>query len=252
MHFQPPLLPLFLLVSGCLAGCDNKPKPAPAPASTPTLAATPTPPPRPTLPPTLIVDASGALVAGARVTLDTRDALDRLKSELEQHRSFIEKQEVRLSAERPAKPGAVSMMIEALGAVGASRALVRTSTRADFPPEVGFISLEKAKSAPACSLVAMITSDRGTAVWSRSGGVAGKRGKGMAGPDLTLTGETIETRAKSCAESQVIFVAGAEGVDWGLVYDLAAVTKRLSRALFAETAVVPTPPVPGHAVDLGK
>jgi hypothetical protein len=80
--------------------------------------------------------------------------------------------------------------------------------------------------------------------------VAGKRGKGMAGPDLTLTGETIETRAKSCPESQVIFVAGAEGVDWGLVYDLAALTKRLSKVHFAEAAIVPTTPVPGRPVEL--
>ena len=235
-----------------LLACDSKPKPAPAPASTPAAETTPTPPAKPTLPPTLIVDASGALVAGTRVSLDTSGARERLRGELDQHRSFIDKQEVRITAERPAKPGFVSIMLDALGAVGANRVLVRTSTRADFPPEVGFLPLEKARSAPACSLVAMITADRGTAVWSRSGGVAGKRGKGMAGPDLTLTGETIQTRAKTCPESQLIFVGGAEGVDWGLVYDLAASTKRLSRALFAEAALVPAPPVPGHAVDLGK
>jgi biopolymer transport protein ExbD len=239
---------LLLLLS---AACDDKPKPAPAPAATPTPEATPTPPPRPTLPPTLIVDSSGMLVAGTRVTLDARGTLDRLSSELEKHRSFIDKQEVRISAERPAKPASVAAMLAALGAAGASRVLIRTSTRADFPPEVGFLSLDKAKSAPSCSLVAMITPDRGTAVWSLSGGAAGKRGKGMAGPDLTLTGETIQSRAKSCPESQVIFVAGAEGVDWGLVYDLAASTKRLSRALFADVALVPTPPVPGHPVELG-
>jgi hypothetical protein len=243
---------LALLILLALPACDSKPKPAPAPASTPAPEATPTPPPRPTLPPTLIVDQSGGLVAGARVSLDTGGAVERLKSELSQHRSFIETKEVRISAERPAKPAYVAAMLDALGALGASRVLVRTSTRADFPSEVGFIALEKARAAPACSLVAMITADRGTAVWSRAGGVAGKRGKGMAGPDLTLTGETIQTRAKGCPDSQVIFVAGAEGVDWGLVYDLAASAKRLARPLFAEAALIPTPPVPGQPVDLGQ
>jgi hypothetical protein len=242
---------LALLVLLSLSACDSKPKPAPAPASTPAPEATPTPPPRPTLPPTLIVDSSGGLVAGTRVSLDQGGGVERLKSELSQHRSFVENQEVRISAERPAKPAYVGAMLDALGALGASRVLVRTSTRADFPPEVGFVALEKARSAPACSLVAMITADRGTAVWSRAGGVAGKRGKGMAGPDLTLTGETIQTRSKSCPDSQLIFVAGAEGVDWGLVYDLAALTKRLARP-FADAALIPVPPVPGQPVDLGK
>lgn len=243
------LVGLTLLV---LAACEDKPKPAPTPASTPTPEAAPTPPPKPTLPPTLVVDPSGALVAGTRVSLEGGGSAERLRSELEQHRSFIDKQEVRLTAERKVKPAFVSAMLDALGATGASRVLVRTSTRSDFPPEVGFIPLEKARSTPPCTLVAMITSDRGSAVWSLKGGVAGKRGKGMAGPDLTLTGETLETRAKSCPESQLLFVAGAEGVEWGLVYDLAASTKRLSRAYFAETALIPEPPVPGRPVDLPK
>jgi hypothetical protein len=242
-------LALFALVAA--TACEDKPKPAPAPTSTPAPESTPTPPPRPTLPPTLIVDTSGALVAGARVGLDTQGAAERLRSELEPHRSFIDKQEVRMTAERPSKPAFVSALINALSAAGASRVIVRTSTRSDFPPEVGFIALDNARSAPPCTLVAMITADRGSAVWSLAGGAAGKRGKGMAGPDLTLTGETIETRAKSCPGSQLIFVAGAEGVDWGLVYDLAASTKRLTRSVFSDTALLPKPPVPGHKIDFG-
>jgi hypothetical protein len=143
-------------------------------------------------------------------------------------------------------------MVDALGAVGATRALVRTSTRSEFPSEVGFISLDKARASPPCSVVAMITDDRGSAVWSIKGGVAGKRGKGMAGPDLTLTGETVTTHAKKCPESKVLFVGGAPGVEWGLVYDLAASTKTLPKAYFSDAAVLGESPVPGHPVDLGR
>jgi hypothetical protein len=238
---------LFALL-GAL-GCDDKPKPAPTPSATPTAEPAPTPV-KPTLPPSIAVDTSGVLVAGTRVTLDGAGATERLKSELEQHRSFLEQKEVRVSADRKVKPGHVGVVLAGLGAVGASRVLVRTSTRADFPAEVGFLPPDKAKAAPRCSLIGMVLADRSTAVWSLRGGVAGRRGKGMAGPDLTLTGETIRERAKTCKESTVLFVAGAEGVEWGLVYDLAASSKTFSTAFFAEAALVSAPPVPGHPVEL--
>ena len=239
-----------LTAAASVAGCEDPPKPAPAPS--PTVDTTPTPPAKPTLPPTLIVDTSGALVAGNRVSLDGTGAPERLKTALAEHREFIAGKEARFTAERPVKPAYVATMVDALGAVGATRALVRTSTRSDFPAELGFISLDRARSAPPCSVVAMITDDRGSAVWSLKGGVAGKRGKGMAGPDLTLTGETLTERAKKCAESKTLFVAGAPGVEWGLVYDLAASTKTLPKAYFADTAVLGESPVPGHPVELGR
>ncbi len=244
-------LALLVAVAGNL-GCDDPSRPSPASSAAATSEPTPTPPPKPTLPPTLIVDTSGALVAGTRVSLDGSGASERLKTELAQHREFIAGKEVRCGAERKVKPAYVATMVDALGAAGATRVLVRTSTRSEFPGEVGFISVEKARSAPACSVVAMITDDRGSAVWSLKGGVAGKRGKGMAGPDLTLTAETLTTHAKKCPESQFLFVGGAPGVEWGLVYDLAASTKTLAKAYFADATVLGESPVPGHPVELGR
>jgi hypothetical protein len=247
---RPSLVLAALVLAVGAAGCEDKPRPSQAPAASPTPESAPTPPPKPTLPPTLVVDTSGALVAGTRVSLDGTGAPERLKNELAAHREFLEGKEARFSAERPVKPAYVATMIDALAAVGATRALARTSTRADFPGEVAFIGLEKARSAPPCSVVAMITDDRGSAVWSLKGGVAGKRGKGMAGPDLTLTGETLTTHAKKCPESQVLFVGGAPGVEWGLVFDLAASSKTLPKAYFSEIAVLAVSPVPGHPVEL--
>jgi hypothetical protein len=233
--------------------CDEKPKLGPAPAETTAQAPTPSPvPAKPTLPPTIIVDSSGALVAGARVALEGAGSADRLKAELEEHRSFLEQKEVRLAAERKVKPSYVEAMLAGLEGVGATRVLIRTSSRANFPNEVGFLPPGRARSAPACSVISMVLEDRSTATWHLNGGVAGRRGKGMAGPDLTLTGETIRQQAKSCKESNVLFVAGAEGVEWGLVYDLGASSKTFAQAYFADVALVSTPPVPGRPVELGK
>ncbi len=242
---------LLALFTANLAACEKEaPKSVPSAAPAEAPAPPPPKPPEPSGVPGLAVDRSGAMIAFERVSLDSRDAPQKLRSELEKHRRFLDGQEVKVPAERRVKPAWVSMLIEALGEVGVTRALVRTETRAEYPGEVGFVPLSKAKSSPPCSVVMMILKDRGTAVWKLGGGVAGKRGKGMAGPDLTLTGETIERYAKSCTESTVGFVAGAEGVDWGLVFDLAASSRRLPKAYFASLAVVPDEPVPGRPVTL--
>lgn len=250
MTMRNALLAL-LFACGALVACEKEaPKPVPSAAPVETTLPAPSKPPEPSGVPGLAVDRSGAMVAFERVTLDSRDAPQKLRTELERHRRFLEGQEVKIPAERRVKPAWVSMLLEALGDVGIARALVRTETRAEYPGEVGFVPLSKAKSAPACSVVMMITDDRGTAVWKLGGGVAGKRGKGMAGPDLTLTGETIERYAKGCPEGTVGFVAGADGVDWGLVFDLAASSRRLPKAYFTSLAVLPEPPVAGRPVTL--
>jgi hypothetical protein len=240
---------LVALFVACVACEKEAPRAVPSAAPADTPAAAPTKPPEPTAP-GLAVDKSGAMIAFERVSLDSRDAPQKLRTELERHKRFLDGQEVKLPVERKVKPAWVSTMLEALGAVGVARVLVRTETRADFPGEVGFVSLAKAKSAPACSVVMMILEDRGTAVWKLGGGAAGKRGKGMAGPDLTLTGETVERYAKGCSDSTVGFVAGAEGVEWGLVFDLAASTRRLPKAYFTDLAVLGEPPVAGRPVTL--
>lgn len=97
----------------------------------------------------------------------------------------------------------------------------------------------------------MIMADRGTAVWKLSGGAAGRRGKGMAGPDLSMTGDTIERVAKACKNSSTLFVSAAPEIEWGLVYDLAASTKSLA-GLFDTIGLLTLTPVPGHKIEFPK
>jgi hypothetical protein len=96
----------------------------------------------------------------------------------------------------------------------------------------------------------MVLEDRGTAVWKLSGGVATKHGKGMAGPDLSMTGDNIERFAKGCKQSNLLFVSAGPSVEWGLAYDLAASAKTLQKATFDGFVLPGETPVPGHKVTL--
>jgi hypothetical protein len=74
----------------------------------------------------------------------------------------------------------------------------------------------------------------------------------MAGPDLSMTGETIERNAKACKEGTQLFVAGAPGVEWGLIYDLAASAYTLTDVRFDSRVLLGETPVPGHKVALRR
>ena len=95
-----------------------------------------------------------------------------------------------------------------------------------------------------------MTSDFGTAVWKLSGGAAGKRGRGMAGPDLSMTGDTIERLAKTCEDSHTFFVSVAEGIEWGLAFDLGASSRVIPKVKFEDTVLLNEIPTPGHKVTL--
>ena len=96
----------------------------------------------------------------------------------------------------------------------------------------------------------MILDDRSTAIWKLSGGTASRRQKGMAGPDLSMTGETLERVGKQCKGSTDFFVSAAESVEWGLIYDLAASSQRLDKFKFERMVLLSEIPTPGHKVEL--
>ena len=179
-------------------------------------------------PPHLVISESGPSVRGMSVMVEeksgkiTTPGLDKLKVYLNDEKRFIDGQELNVFVDRKAKQGWVSPYLKELAALGAAKITVKTETRSDFPAELEFVSSEKASSSAPCTLVGGITDDNETAIWRVSGGAARKRHKGLGGPDLSMTAETITDMAKTC-DSDLIFVSGSsDAKEWGFIYDLAA------------------------------
>ncbi len=243
------LLGLGVLLAG--SACDDAPKPsAPPPPdapSTATAAATS----KPDTAPILEIDTISPKVGAERALLMHPEGKAQLTALLTGAKRWIEGKDVVVLVDRKTKVPWVATYLDELGKVGPSRITLRTETRKEFSPDQTFVPEAKAQAAP-CSVVGMVTSDYGTAVWKLSGGTAGKRSKGMAGPDLSMTGDTIERFAKSCKEGDTFFVQVAEGIEWGLAFDLAASSRVLEHAKFAQSVLLNEIPTPGHKVQLKR
>src|SRR5450432_1425283 len=231
--------------------CDDKPEQA---ASDAAASAEPTPEatvaPKTKGPPDFEIDTLSAKVGFERALLDQRDGHDNLTKLLKPTENFVDGQDVSLLVDRSAKLPWVVVFIDELGKLGAKHVVVKTETRKEYAPSLAFSPELSLKAPPPCSTVAMVLEDRGTAVWKLSGGVATKHGKGMAGPDLSMTGDIIERFAKGCKNSTMLFVSAGPTVEWGLAYDLAVSAKTLEKAHFDSFVLLGQTPVPGHKVEL--
>jgi hypothetical protein len=232
-----------------LVACDDPPKPAP-PKPEATVTPTATAAPKPAGPPDFQIDTLSAKVGFERALLNQRDGRTNLINLLKPAEKFVSGNDATLIVDRSAKLPWVIAFIDELGKLGAKRVLLKTETRKEFAPSLPFSPELSLKSTPDCSVVAMVLEDRGTAVWKLSGGVATKHGKGMAGPDLSMTGDNIERFAKGCKQSSTLFVSVGPSVEWGLAYDLAASAKTLPKASFDSFVLLGETPVPGHKVSL--
>jgi hypothetical protein len=201
--------------------------------------------------PEFAIDDVSVKVGFERALLQNPEGRTKLASLLGDSKKWIEGQEIKLSVLRKTKVAWVAAYVEELGKHAPAKIWIRTDTRPDYDSELRFTPETKTQ-APPCSVVGIVTSDYGTAVWKLSGGTAGKRGRGMAGPDLSMTGETIERIAKSCKDSKTFFVSVAEGIEWGLAYDLAASSRELDGVKFEDIVLLGEAPVPGHKVTLKR
>ena len=239
------------LTLSVLGACDDAPKPsAPKSQATETPTAIPTAAPKPAGPPEFEIDTLSAKVGFERALLDQRDGRNNLINLLKPTEKYVSGNDATLVVDRSAKLPWVVAFIDEHGKVGAKRVLIKTETRKEFAASLPFTPELSLKSPPDCSVVAMVLEDRGTAVWKLSGGVATKHGKGMAGPDLSMTGDNIERFAKGCKHSNTLFVSVGPSVEWGLAYDLAASAKTLPKASFENFVLLGETPVPGHKVAL--
>jgi hypothetical protein len=233
-------------------GCDDskRPKnpfdpPPDAPKKPP-----PVEPAKPAGPPEFAIDTIGPKVGFSRVVLKKPEDTQELSAKLAEEKQYIDGKDVRLLVDRKTPIDWVVTYISELSKLDAKHVVVITESREEFPKEVRFTPQAAIGSPPSCSVVAMVMEDRSTAVWKLAGGVAMRRSKGFAGPDLTMTAETLERLGKACKESDKIFVSAAEPIEWGLAYDLAASAKALDKVAFREVILLKERPVPGHKVEL--
>lgn len=243
---------LSTLVLCMSAGCEDKPrknafdqgpdraKPLPKTSAIP----------EPSGPPDFEIDTISAKVGFERTMTDTPEGLEKLRSELEKQKQYVSGKDLVVRVDRQAKRPWVASYLSELFKAGASSVKLKTDTREGYPTELNFLAQSEATDAAGCSAVGMILDDRSTAVWKLSGGTASRRQKGMAGPDLSMTGETLERVGKQCKDSNKFFVSAAESVEWGLVYDLAASSRTLDKVKFEQMVLLDEVPTPGHKIEL--
>jgi hypothetical protein len=84
------------------------------------------------------------------------------------------------------------------------------------------------------------------------GGTAKKQRKGMAGPDLSNTGEQITKDLAACDSTTAVF-SGDEAVPWENAFNLAGTTLKADEKKKIDTLVLPREaPVAGRTVTLAK
>jgi biopolymer transport protein ExbD len=242
-------LPLLALA---LAGCESKPhrNPFDPPASATKPPPKITEPPKPQGPPELKIDNQGPKVGWVVLMIDKPEGRRKFTAEIEANRQYFDGKEATVMVDRGAKIEHVVAMIDELDAIGTAHIQIVTGTRPEYPPKLEFFPQRRLKDLAPCTVTMMILKDRSTAVWKISGGTASRRAKGLAGPDLSTTGDTIKRYAKACDESSTMLVSGSEGVEWGLVYDLAGSAQRIEGVKWSKIVLLREPPVAGRPVKL--
>lgn len=232
------------------AGCDDKPvKTEKADAATAAVAPTPTPTAPPAPKPPVISIEPGVFVVGAeRVQPTDPDPVGQIASLLT-GKPMVEGAIVEMDVKRATKPSQVVTMIAALKKAKAKGAIAKTENRDKVvqPFSITFAAPPR----PDCSVVAFIAKDSKINVWPIGGGAAKTYSKGFAGPDMTLGTEGVRESTARC-ESSILFVGADDAMNWGLVYDLATISKMLGAGMskVTEFAVVPGTVVPGRKVTL--
>ena len=235
-----------------LAACDE-PKPPAGGAATATAttqaAAAPITPPKPKGMPHLIVDELGPYIGTQRVDMKQPDAAEKLAKIVKE--LPIEGKPVTLIADKKARTTAVAAVVNELGAAGAPTVLIKTDGRDDLPKEITVTPEARITSPPSCAIAAMVMKDLSTAVWPYKGGLGKRQRKGLAGPDLSHTGETLEKELAGCDGSVAMFSAD-DDLAWEMAHNLAGTMVNADKKKKIESLVLlRTAPVAGRTVKLG-
>jgi biopolymer transport protein ExbD len=253
---RAPILALCTITAALLAAaCDDPPKKDAAPSATaattaPAATSAATPAPKPTSMPELTVDEDGPYLAGQRVKLQDPTGPEKLVKIVKD--LPIDGKQVTLLVDKKAKTSAVAAVVAALGDAGAPKILIKTDGRKDLPRELTVTPESRVSNAPACSVVATVLKDLSTAVWPVKGGTARKQRKGLAGPDLSHTGEQLEKDLERC-DSTMAFFSGDDSVGWESAFNIAGTILVSDKKKRVDTLVLTKEePVAGRPITLGK
>lgn len=234
---------LFTWLAATALGCEE-PQKAPEPLKSATLEVEPTPAPAPakTEPPkrapSFEVDETSVKVGYTRFFVDKPSDKTKLRTELEQARQYVDGQEVKITANRKAKLPWLVTYLDELSQVGAKALVITTPTRGDYPTTITLAPFSQANP-PGCTPVAAIQEDRSTVTWKLAGGGQTRRGRGLGGPDLSTTGESIARLYKACKGGDTVVLGAHDAVEWGLVYDLVASTYRIEETAIGQRRLLP-------------
>ena len=249
---------LGAVLTSTQVGCDESKDAAEAVKQTAPAPEAPPPPATPKRAPDFKIDEISPSVGFSRAVITDASGKpnptgrEALRNDLTAEKEFIEGKSIILRVDRKAKPAWVSIYLEELDRLAPSAITIATETRTEYPKQLPFVPESQLKAEAPCSLVGAITDDRGTAIWRISGGTARKRGRGLGGPDLTMTGDTIISMAKGC-DSDLFVVSASEEIDeWGLIYDLGASGVALAEAGLKRAAFPSERPTLGHPLQLKK
>ncbi|MBK8251838.1 MAG: biopolymer transporter ExbD [Polyangiaceae bacterium] len=206
--------------------------------------------PKPKSMPNLLVDAEGPYLGMERVRMQDPNAADKLTKLVKD--LPIEGKPVTLLVEKKAKVAHVAAVVTELGKAGAPKVIIKTDGRNDVPKELNVVPEPRVSSPPPCSIATMVLKDFSTAIWPIRGGTARKHSKGMAGPDLSNTGQQVKKDIEAC-ESSVAFFSSDESIDWELAFNLAGTVVVNDDKKKIDTLVLLSQiPVAGRPVTLGK
>lgn len=240
---------LVLSISGSFGCGDDKPATSTSATSTATAAQTAvkTAKAKTDSNPPVTVDDQGPYIAGERVNLKENGGAEKLKrivGDLPQKAKQVE-----LVVLKKGKVPDVMAVVRELGAAGTPSVKIKADGRDDLPKELIVVPQSKLtdKAAP-CSIVTMVDKDLSTDVWALQGGNGQKHSKGFAGPDLTLTGESIKKALEKC-DSSVAFFSADDSLEWELAHNIGGTLMKADTKQKVKTLVLlDTVPVPGRPV----
>ena len=121
-----------------------------------------------------------------------------------------------------------------------------------MPKEITVTPESRVSAPPGCSVTATVLKDLSTALWPVKGAMAKRQRKGLAGPDLSHTGEELTKQIAAC-DSTMAFFSSDDEISWELAFNLAGTVVKADEKKKIDTLVLlREEPVAGRPVTPGK